>query len=147
MSLAKLLCWFCGARGIDDVPPQLREATRRLEHAGFTIPPFQLGFKNLPKNTLAQVVTNMGASCVMIDEKWETLDNKTKTHTLIHELLHAYDQNIVDIAYSHEPSYGTLTFAQSLKNADSIADFVNDDLWDTLGVPRDVSTEMHTRDP
>lgn len=125
MSLAKILCWFCGAR-IIDVPPQLPVAIRRLEAKGFTIPPFELGFKKLPRTTLAQVVTNMGASCVMIDKKWENSDNETKIHTLIHELLHAYDQNIVDIAYNHEASYGTLTFAQRLKNADSLADLVNE---------------------
>ena len=69
----------------------------------------------------------MGASCVMIDDKYTHFDNETKSHVLIHELLHAYDQNIVDIAYRHESSYETLTFAEQLRNADSIATFINDD--------------------
>ena len=131
MSLAKLLCWFCGARIIDEVPPQLPMAIRRMRKAGFTIPPFQLGFKRLPEHTLAQVVTNMGTSCVMIDKKWKTFNNETKLHVLIHELLHAYDQNIVDIAYRDQPAYKTLTFAEQLKNADSLATFVNDGFMQT----------------
>lgn len=79
----------------------------------------------MEKHVGARVVTKHGKSCIMLNDQWFELDERKKTHVLIHELLHAQDKNIIDIAYMHEPRYDKLTIAEALRNADSIAELVN----------------------
>lgn len=121
-----LFCWLWGARVIKR-PPQVQTAIEKLKKAGFEIPAFQIARKTMEENISAQIATNRQHTCIMLNDNWFESSEEQKVHVLVHELLHACDQNIVDIAYAHDPMYDKLTIAQHLHNADSIAELVDTD--------------------
>mgnify|MGYP005696878393 CR=1 FL=1 len=111
-----------------------KNASQKLAQHGFEIPPFAYAWSkdgiNERNNTLlvatAQSIDYAAgrASCIAVYDPWWAATSKMQIKSLVHEMLHLYDDEIVDIAYDFESTYQNLSLAQQLRNADSLTNII-----------------------
>lgn len=125
---------YCMSSGVDlisnDVILKNRTSNAKLKMRmyGFNVDTSSVVFgkKKLKNNTLAKVqFLNDVPMCVVLDESWWNFESQMQEKILIHELLHVFDRNIVDLAYMHQKKFKNLTFAEHIHNADSLTRLIS----------------------
>ena len=124
---------YCISTGVDLISNNVlvknitANARSKLLTYGFDVDTSKVVFgkTKLKKNVLAEVrFVYKIPMCLILDHSWWGFDANMQENILVHELLHVYDKNIIDIAYVHQKKFNNLTFAEHIRNADSLTEIV-----------------------